>query len=105
MSHIGNLADAEHHECRHGWFAPLVGAALAAIRVRRGGRMGSALLRTELVHEVRLDDWCVALDGRRALRFSGPGARDAAEQRCAELEVLINSGTVPHRKDRDERIR
>jgi hypothetical protein len=67
--------------------------------------MGSPLLRTELVHELLLDDWCVALDGRRALSFSGPGARDAAEQRCAELEVLINSGTMPQRKDPNERIK
>jgi hypothetical protein len=65
--------------------------------------MRSTLLRTELVHELRLNDWCVALDGRRALSFSGPGARDVAEQRCAELDVLVNVVNRPIREDNDAR--
>ena len=44
---------------------------------------------TELVRGAALDEWCVALDGKRVVNFRGPGARERAEQQRAELAALV----------------
>jgi hypothetical protein len=45
---------------------------------------------TELLPGSGPDEWCVALNGERAVSFCGPRARTYAEQQRAELEALLS---------------
>jgi hypothetical protein len=59
----------------------------------------------ELICGSAPNEWSIALDGRRALTFSGPGARDAAEKHCAELEALVITVRFgPQERDDDRHL-
>jgi hypothetical protein len=57
----------------------------------------------ELVRGSEPGEWCVMLGGQRILTFSGPGARDAAEKHCAELDMLVGANRTAAEAD-DGRI-
>jgi hypothetical protein len=76
---------------------------IRAQRLQTRGPMDREQFTPELVRGSEPGEWCVMLGGQRVLTFSGPGAHDAAERHCAELDGLV--GAVRHaRESHDERI-
>jgi hypothetical protein len=43
----------------------------------------------------RVDEWHVAIDGKRAVTFIGPGAQDNAQAHARELAALVEKADPP----------
>jgi len=72
-----------------------VGAAIAYASAVDGAR---TVHRVDLEHRAEPDEWCVTVDGRRVLAFSGPSAWTQALSHRQELLELL-AGTDPRVPD------
>jgi hypothetical protein len=63
------------------------------------------IAQPELIHRTMPDDeWCVTLNGQRALVFSGPGAKECAQRQFAELAARVSVQNTQLGDSTDERL-